>query len=66
MVQPRPRHNPHPHTRWTRMLAAPTGDWSVFQQIFADHWEAFQHTHSQYQTPLLTNGVSLFPTNQWC
>src|SRR2546430_2236588 len=25
------------------MLAAPSGDWSVFQQIFADHWEAFQH-----------------------
>ena len=33
------------------MLAAPTRDWSVFQQIFADHWEAFQHTHLRYQTP---------------
>jgi Putative transposase/Transposase zinc-binding domain len=33
------------------MLAAPTRDWSVFQQIFADHWEAFQHTHPRYQTP---------------
>ena len=51
MVQPRHRDNPNPLTRWTRMLAAPTRDWSVFQQIFADHWEAFQHTHLRYQTP---------------
>ena len=34
-----------------RMLAAPSGDWSVFQQIFADHWETFQHVHPRYQTP---------------
>ena len=27
------------------MLTAPSRDWSVFQQIFADHWEAFQHAH---------------------
>src|SRR5262245_10858299 len=33
------------------MLAAPTRAWSVFQQIFAEHWEAFQHTHPRYQTP---------------
>jgi len=33
------------------MLAAPTRDGSVFQQIFADHWEAFQHTHLRHQTP---------------
>ena len=33
------------------MLAAPARDWSIFQQIFADHWEAFQHTHRRYQTP---------------
>jgi hypothetical protein len=33
------------------MLAAPTRDWSVFQQIFADHWAALQHTHPRYQTP---------------
>jgi hypothetical protein len=32
------------------MLAAPARDWSVFQQIFADHWEVFQHTHPRYQT----------------
>ena len=33
------------------MLAAPARDWSVFQQIFADHWAAFQHAHPRYQTP---------------
>src|SRR5437667_270403 len=32
------------------MLAASARDWSVFQQIFADHWEVFQHTHPRYQT----------------
>jgi Putative transposase/Transposase zinc-binding domain len=42
---------PSPLTRWTRMLTAPSRDWSVFQQIFADHWEAFQHAHPRYQTP---------------
>jgi len=33
------------------MLAAPSRAWSVFQQIFADHGEPFQHAHSRYQTP---------------
>ena len=51
MVQPRYRHNPYPLIRWPQMLAAPSQDWSVFQQIFADHWEAFQHAHRRYQTP---------------
>jgi len=32
------------------MIAAPSRDWSVFKQIFADHWEAFQHAHLRYQT----------------
>jgi uncharacterized protein (DUF983 family) len=32
------------------MLAQSFGDWSVFKQIFADHWEAFQHAHPRYQT----------------
>ena len=32
------------------MLAAPARDWSVFKQIFADHWEPFQHAHPRYQT----------------
>ena len=51
VVQPRPYNHLNLLTRWTRMLAAPSRDWSVFQQIFADHWEAFQHAHPRYQTP---------------
>jgi hypothetical protein len=50
VVQPRHRHNPTTLTRWTRMLAAPSRDWRVFQQIFAEHWEAFQHAHPRSQT----------------
>jgi len=50
MVQPRYRDNLTPLPRWTQMLAAPARDWSVFQQIFADHWEAFQQAHPRYQT----------------
>ena len=42
---------PSPLTLWTRMLTAPSRDWSVFQQIFAEHWEAFQYAHPRYQTP---------------
>src|SRR5215471_6921618 len=33
------------------MLAAPVRAWSVFQQIFAEHWEAFRQVHARYQTP---------------
>ena len=33
------------------MLVQPSGDWSVFQQIFADHWDTFAHAHPRYQTP---------------
>jgi hypothetical protein len=33
------------------MLTAPSRDWSVFQPIFAEHWEAFQPAHPRYQTP---------------
>lgn len=40
------------------MLAAPTRDWSVFQQIFAEHWEAFQHAHPRYQTAYYTGLVA--------
>jgi hypothetical protein len=33
------------------MLIQPSGDWSVFQQIFAEHWDTFAHAHPRYQTP---------------
>jgi hypothetical protein len=32
------------------MMAQPFGDWSVFKQIFAEHWGEFQHAHPRYQT----------------
>jgi hypothetical protein len=32
------------------MLAQPSGDWSVFKRIFADHWDVFQRAHPRYQT----------------
>jgi hypothetical protein len=33
------------------MLTAPSRAWSIFQQIFAEHWETFQHAHPRSQTP---------------
>jgi hypothetical protein len=33
------------------MLAAPVRAWSVFPQIFADHWKAFQQAQARSQTP---------------
>jgi hypothetical protein len=32
------------------MMAQVSRDWSVFKQIFADPWSAFQHAHPPYQT----------------
>ena len=32
------------------MIAVPSRDWSIFKQIFADHWEPFQRAHPRYQT----------------
>src|SRR5437879_12260580 len=32
------------------MRAQPSGDWIVFQQIFAEHWDEFQRAHPRYQT----------------
>ena len=37
-------------TRYDVMVVEPSPDWSVFQQIFADPWEAFQHAHPRHQT----------------
>ena len=31
-------------------MAHSSADWSVFKQIFAEHWGAFQHAHPRYQT----------------
>ncbi len=32
------------------MMTQSSGDWSVFQQVFAEHWDAFQRAHPRYQT----------------
>ena len=32
------------------MMAQLSRDWSVFKQIFFDHWEPFKHAHPRYQT----------------
>jgi hypothetical protein len=32
------------------MMAEPSEDWNVFQQIFVDHWEGFKHVCPRYDT----------------
>src|SRR5216683_1020395 len=48
----KPLHRQHliPPTRCNPMMTQPSGAWSVFQQIFAEHWDAFQRAHPRYQT----------------
>jgi Transposase zinc-binding domain len=31
------------------MMPQPSGDWSVFQQVVADPWDAFQRAQARYQ-----------------
>jgi hypothetical protein len=31
-------------------MTPPSGAWSVFKQIFADHWDELQRAHPRYQT----------------
>jgi hypothetical protein len=50
VVQPLHHRNRITSTRCNPMMAAPSRDWSVFKQIFADHWDTFQHAHPRYQT----------------
>src|SRR5436853_7739756 len=40
------------------MLAAPTRDWNIFKQIFADHRDGFTHAHPRYQTAYYHDLVS--------
>jgi hypothetical protein len=37
-------------TRCDAMVAEASRDWSVFKQIFADHWTTLQQAHPRYQT----------------
>jgi len=50
VVQPRQHDNLNLLSRWTPMLPAPARAWSVFEQLFAEHWETFQQAHPRYQT----------------
>ena len=50
VVQQRHRKPVTPSTRCALMLAAPSRDWNVFTQIFAEHWDGFTHAHPHYQT----------------
>jgi hypothetical protein len=50
VVQQRYRKSVTPLTRCALMLAAPSRDWNVFKQIFAEHWDGFTHVHPRYQT----------------
>ena len=38
-------------TRCTLMLAAPSRDWNVFKQIFAEHWDGFKRVHPRDNKP---------------
>jgi hypothetical protein len=33
------------------MIAAPSQDWNVFQQIFVEHWDGFKRVYPRYHTP---------------
>jgi hypothetical protein len=50
VVQPLHRKHIITPTRCNPMMTQPPGDWSVFKQIFADHWDEFQRAHPRYQT----------------
>jgi len=50
MRQPLHCNKRMPPTRCEPMLGQPSGDWRVFQQICAEHWDAFAHAHPRYQT----------------
>ena len=40
------------------MMEAPSRDWNIFKQIFADHWDGFTHAHPRYQTAYYNDLVS--------
>jgi len=48
----KPLHHNHLITlmRCEPMMAPSVGHWSVFKQVFADHWDEFTHAHPRYQT----------------
>jgi hypothetical protein len=57
VVQQRYRKPVTRSTRGALMLAAPSRDWNVFKQIFAEHWDGFTRAHPRYQTSYYDNLV---------
>src|SRR5712691_1367780 len=58
MVKPLHRNHTNTPTRCNAMMVQPSRDWSVFKQIFADHWDGFTHAHPRYQTAYYHDLVS--------
>jgi hypothetical protein len=50
------------------MMAQAARDWSVFKQIFADHWDEFKHAHPRYHNAyydgLVANMLSMWQPGQ--
>src|SRR5688572_6608513 len=51
VIQPLHQHNLITLTRCDPMMAQASRDWSVFKQIFVDHWPEFQQFRPRYNTP---------------
>ena len=50
MVKPLHRNQTTTLTRCNPTMTQPSRDWSVFKQIFAEHWDGFTRAHPRYQT----------------
>ena len=48
MVKKRHRTPLNSLARCALMVAAPSQDWNVFKQIFAEHWDGFKHVSPRY------------------
>jgi len=48
VVQKLHHHHPNTPTRCALMIAAPSQDWNVFKQIFAEHWDGFKRVYPRY------------------
>ena len=51
MVKPLHRNKTHTPTRCALMMAEPSRDWNVFQQIFVEHWDGFKRVYPRYDKP---------------
>lgn len=50
VIQPLHQHHLITPTRCDPMMAQASRDWSVYKQIFADHWDEFKQAHPRYQS----------------